>query len=136
MKDAFKHRVEDALTNQSARHLTPMFTSVYAIPERVYQYDPDFFVVYNTVTGKYEIHSLNHYPDTHALTVPYNELDVRALRWLWRNDLRVHGKAIFQRIEQGEQRLEKSKQREWSNWVEAVAGETRSMFAKDAWTEV
>lgn len=133
MKDAFKYQVEDALRKQSAHHLKPMFTSMFAIPERVYEYDHAFFVVYNTSTGKYEIHSLNHYPETHALTVPYGELDVRALRWLWRNDLRVHGRDVFRRIEQGEERREKSNQRDWKNWVESVAKETQSEFAKDAW---
>lgn len=131
MNQAFQNDVKTRL--QGRYHLIPLFSHVHDIPQRLYEYDPNLFCVYNTNTGKYEIHSLNHFPDTHALNVPYGELDVRALRYLWRNDLRVHGRDIFRRIDAGEAAAENRKKREWKNWVEDVAKETQSMFAKDAW---
>lgn len=129
----FKKEVELALHRQKAYHLRPMFGSVSNIPEQIYEYDNSFFVAFNTNTGGYEVHSLNHYPETHALDLPFPELDRRALRHLWRNDLRVHGWDIFRRIEDGEQKAEKRKEREMKNWIQDVAGETKGMFAHDAW---
>lgn len=129
----FQKEVEQALHRQKAYHLRPMFGSVHSTPEAIYEYDNSFFVVFNTHTGGYEIHSLNHYPETHALDLPFAELDRRSLRHVWRNDLRVHGWNIFRRIEEGESRAEKRKERNLQNWVQSVASETKSMFAHDAW---
>lgn len=131
MKRSYREEVWKSLRGKP--HLIPLFTNVYAIPERVFEYDPEFFVVYNSDREKFEIHNLSHYPNTYALTVPYKELDVRALRFLWRNDIRVHGKAIFERVEASDARAEKAKEREWKNWVEDVAKETRTAFARDSW---
>lgn len=110
--------------------------SVYDIPKRIEEYDPDMFVVFNSLKQKYELHSIQYPGDTFQLTFPYPELDVRALRHLWENDISVHGKNIFRRMEQGEEKAKKAKDREFRNWVQSMAGETKSMFAKSAWTDL
>ena len=126
-RDAIKKR----LAAKPFLHLIEQ--SVYDIPERVNEYDKDMFVVFNAARQTYELHSIQYPGDTFQLTFPHSELDIRAIRHIWKNDIGVHGQNIFKRIEQGEERNEKAKKREFKNWVQDVAGETKSMFAKDAW---
>lgn len=113
--------------------LIPLFDHVLDIPQRLYEYDSSLFICFNRQTQKYEIHSLTQDGDSLCMTVPYKELDVRAMRWLWQNDIRMHGKAIFHRIEKSEEDFKQGKDREYRNWVRDVASETQSLFAKDAW---
>lgn len=129
----YEHQVRLKIENQ--HHLLPLFTHSLDMPRRIRDYDSSFFVVFNTKYGKYEIHSLD-YPEgnTISCTVPYDELDARALRHLWENDIRVHGKEIFRRVEVSEQRAERRKQRELEKFTRDFAKEHQSAFAKDAWT--
>lgn len=112
--------------------LIPILSHTLNIPERLYDYHPRLFICFNRVEQKYEVHSLDQ-EDSYSATLPYKDLDARTLRWIYNNDIRVHGKDIFRRIEKSEEQREKSKEREFKNWVEDVASETRSLFAKDAW---
>lgn len=113
--------------------LIPLFDHALNIPQRLYEYDSSLFVCFNRQTQRYEVHSLNQELDSFCATLPYKDLDARTLRWIWKNDIRVHGKAIFHRIEKSEDDFKKRKDREFHNWVEDVASETQSMIAKDAW---
>lgn len=131
MKPTKRDKIRVRLETKPHLHLVER--SVYDIPERVEEYDPDMFVVFNSNRQTYELHSLQYPGDTFQLTFPFSELDVRALRHIWRNDISVHGKDIFRRIEREEEEFKKRRQREEKNWMRAVASETQSMFAKDAW---
>lgn len=130
---AFEQKVNEKIGHLP--YLVPIFSHVYDMPRRIKEYDSSFFVVFNKNRQKYEIHSLD-YPDNDTLscTVPYDELDVRALYHIYDNDLRVHGSEIFRRIERSERLAEQRQERERRNWLHAVAKETQSMFAKDAWS--
>jgi len=114
-------------------------SDVCDISNRIEKYDKDMFIVFNKLKRKYEIHSLEFASidatpkETFQTTIPYDNLDCRALEHLHDNDIRLHGRKIFERIDQQEGLREKQKQREFKNWVHAVANETKSMFAKDAW---
>lgn len=112
--------------------LTPIFGSTHNIPERVFEYNPRMFICYNIVKGRYEIHNLDQ-EDTYCADLPYLSLDARTMRWIWQNDIRIHGKELFRRLDQEEENMKRAKDREFRNWVQAVGGETQSMFAKDAW---
>lgn len=134
MKEKKRQEILTRLQYRPFLHLVEK--SVYDIPKRIEEYDPDMFVVFNAVKQKYELHSIQYPGDTFQTTFPFDELDVRALRHVWENDLSVHGREIFRRIEQGEEKAKKAKLREFKNWVQATASETKSMFAKDAWTDL
>lgn len=114
--------------------LIPLFDHVLDIPQRLYDYDPSLFVCFNKHTQRYELHSLDQEGDSFCATLPYKDLDARTLRWVWKNDIRVHGKDIFRRIEKSEEDFKKSKERQQRNWMQDIASETQSLFAKDAWT--
>lgn len=113
--------------------LIPLFDHTLNIPQRLYEYDSRLFICFNTHTQRYELHSLEQEGDSLCATLPYKDLDARSLRWIWKNDIRMHGRAIFRRIDKSEEDFHRSKAREFHNWVEDVASESQSMFAKDAW---
>lgn len=133
MKASYEHEVQVRIEKRS--YLIPVFSHVFDIPRRVYEYDPSFFVVFNRNNQKYEIHSLD-YPenDTHSCTIPYEELDQRALDHLWTNDIRVHGTEIFKRLELAEEKARIRAERNRKNFDIDFAKEHQSAFAKDAWT--
>lgn len=132
MKIGFEQEV--LIRIEKRPNLTPIFTHVYDIPRLVHDYDASFFMVFNKRNQKYEIHSLD-YPgdDTISCTLPYPELDSRALDHLWMNDIRVHGTDIFKRIERAEEKEQIRKERERKNFDFDFAKEHQSAFAKDAW---
>lgn len=113
--------------------LIPLFDHSLNIPQRIYEYSQDLFVCFNKHTQRYELHSLSQEGDSFCALLPYKDLDARTLRWIWKNDIRVHGKEIFHRIEKSESDFQKSKAQEHRRWVEDIASETQSLFAKDAW---
>jgi hypothetical protein len=51
----------------------------YFITERLREIDENYIIKYNTKTAKYEIHNLSQVDNTYALTLPYSELDERAV---------------------------------------------------------
>lgn len=114
-------------------HLSPVFQSTLNIPERLHEYNPRMFICFNNTTSRFEVHSLDQ-ADSYSATLPYRQLDARSLRWVWENDIRVHGRKIFDELDKTEDRIKKAKERELRNFVESVGAETRSEFAKDAWT--
>lgn len=134
MKTAKRDKIEIRLSSKPFLHLIER--NVYDIPERIEEYDEDMFVVFNAIRQTYELHSLQYPGDTFQLTFPHSELDIRAIRHVWKNDIGVHGQDIFKRIEQGEEKNKKAKDKEFKNWVRDMASETQSMFAKDAWTDL
>lgn len=131
-----KKYFEDEVYRRTERrpYLIPIFSHVYDIPRRVHEYDSSFFVVFNKNNQKYEIHSLDYPEDnTISCTVPYEELDSRTLIHLWENDIRVHGKEIFKRVEMAEEKARIRKERARKQFDIDFAKEHQSAFAKDAW---
>jgi hypothetical protein len=54
--------------------------NVYHIPRRLRQeVNPEFVVMFNPNTQRYEIHVLRHQDQTLELILPYDELDARAI---------------------------------------------------------
>lgn len=131
MKASKRHEINYRLEGKPFLHL--LEGSVYNIPERVEEYDKDMFVVFNVAKQKYEIHSVQFPGDTYQMTVPFDQLDSRIIKHIWQNDISVHGKAIFRRLDRAEEQWKKGKDRKFKNWVQDVASETKSMFAHDAW---
>lgn len=59
----------------------PVTDNVYDIPVRLKALNRDFFVMFNTLQQKYEIHCASQIGDTLACTLPYDELDARAVTY-------------------------------------------------------
>ncbi|MFW7187339.1 hypothetical protein [Lysinibacillus sp. BNK-21] len=137
MKEKKRNQIQAVLFKD--HNLILIENDVFNISSRIEEYDKDMFIVFNKRKKAFEIHSLEYAPmiaspkDTFQTNIPYKELDIRTLHHVYDNDIKVHGRKIFERIEQQEEMSEKQKQRDYKNWLRAVASETKSMFAKDAW---
>jgi hypothetical protein len=132
MKATKRHEAMRRLANKPLQVLIER--DVHGIAERVEDYDKDMFIVFNRRKAKYEIHSLE-YPgeETFQTTIPFRKLDARVMRHLYDNDIRVHGRAIFRRMELEEERREINRKKELRQMMYDRAGEAKSLFAKDAW---
>ena len=114
--------------------LVPMFTSVLGIPEQINDIDPEFFVARNTLTKRFEIHSLgNKDGDTVCIHLPYRELDYRAVIATRKGNLKTRGMDIFRGIDIKNEKMIAGKEKQFRNDVNAIARETKSAFAKYAW---
>ena len=60
----------------------PVLSNVYDIPVRLKEVNRDFFVMFNTRKQVFEIHCASQPYDTYACTLPFDELDARALRYV------------------------------------------------------
>lgn len=129
-----RDKIKDRLRGKP--HLIPVFSSVYSIPERLYEYDSSMFVVWNVTERRYEIHCLDHVGDTFGMPVPYYELDSRIVERVKRSDLRLHGRDIFRQIDENNERLERSRERQRRNDINAAAREMAPAFRKLAWEGV
>ena len=56
---------------------------VYNIANRIKCIDRDYFVVFNTIKRKYEIHNSAQLSSSYCLTLPYDCLDARALDYVY-----------------------------------------------------
>ena len=113
--------------------LYPLETSVYEIPERVKEFGDDLCVVYNSIRGKYEIHSTENIGSTHCFSVPTDQLDCRVLDMVRQYDLRTRGKQIFREMESHNERLERLEYQRRQRELRAMAMDVRRDFAKLAW---
>lgn len=126
-----RRRLEIDIRLRGKPHLIVQETSLIHIPEQLYKYDPDVFVVFNTKSRKFEIHSLANVGNTHCLTVPYDGLDERAMRMFAKYDQRRRSfKEIIWEIDQHNERLEKWEDKFRRSEINAMAREIRPVFKK------
>lgn len=113
--------------------LKPIFSNVFCIPERLRRNDPNLFVVFNSLTDKYEIHSLENKGNSFSLQVPFEELDARIEEFVKKYDLRRHGRKIFYEIETKNKGLEQASKRERVNDIRNLADELHKPIRKLAY---
>ena len=106
--------------------------SVCRIPERLKEIDNGIFVVRNTKKGIFEAHCLNNYGDTYAFTIPFDELDTRAIEFYYRTNLRLHGKKIYDAIRDKNIEQKKRNRRHRDNELETFAHELYPEVRKKA----
>jgi len=130
----FEDNVKNVLSDKA--HLLPVFNNIYDIPQRLRDIDDTLFVVFNAKTQKFEVHSLEHKPETYAWEVPFEQLDVRTLRLARRNSLRMRGDEIFKEIDRNNERIEAGLARKRRNDLDAWARDVAYWhFKKTAYWE-
>lgn len=117
-------------------HLLPLQSNVFAIPERIEEYDPALFIVLNTRTQRYEVHSLANRGNTYCFAVGFNQIDSRILHTIRESNIRVRGREIFDEIDRHNEKIEKRRERQWENERRARIEEMKPTFAKVAWGEI
>lgn len=130
-KVARENAIYDRLRGKD--HLLPVFSSVTQIPERLQEYNPDLFAVFNAAKQKYEVHSLANKGDTFCMRVGFNELDSRILVSVRQGDLRYRAKAFFEEIDRHNDKIEVGQERKRHNDLMGVVEEMHPYFRDYAW---
>lgn len=93
-------------SGRMSRDLIYVEDNVHDIPRRIRQeVNPDFIVMFNPRTQKYEIHRLCRYMHTLELTLPFDGLDSQAIEYaLYSRDV----KRVRQDLEEHNARLAKA----------------------------
>jgi len=129
-KIAYETQIYDRL--QGKLHLRPIFTSTLSIPERLRELDPNFFLVFNTKTQKYEVHNLAHKGNSYGITVYYDELDYRTLYVTRASDIRYR-KNLFREIDEHNEKLERTAEKDRRNDLRGIGEEMKPYFSRLAW---
>ena len=114
-------------------HLIPRFTSVCHIPQAVREYDDNYFIVYNTLTEKYELHSLENLDDSYGFTIPFPELDTRVIKYCYKCDIKRRGMEIFDEMDSHNRKLRDYKEKKRREEIHDQAKEMAWGFKKLAW---
>lgn len=70
---------------QYCENKIPITGGIYDIPQRLKEIDPRYFVMFNKSSQRYEVHVDGQYPSTYGCTLPFDELDARALHYVREN---------------------------------------------------
>ena len=97
-----------------------IFNDVYNISNRIKNIDRDYYVVYNTSKQKFEIHNSSQIGTSYCLTLPYNELDERALKYVLKSSTNNIDE-ILEKIENNNNSIESAnKTSAFSNIVDSL----------------
>lgn len=77
----------------------------YFISQRLKDIDQSYYLVFNCIKGKYEVHSSKQVGCSYCLTSPYEGLDARLLE-LARNTRRENLKELITKIDEENAKLE------------------------------
>lgn len=69
-------------------------TDNYFICERLREIDISYFVLYNLITKKYEVHSSQQIDNSYCFTVPYKVLDARTIDYALKTRIENKDKLI------------------------------------------
>ena len=89
---------------------------MYNISKRIKNIDRNYYIVYNTSSGKFEVHSSNQMGNSYCLTVPYDCLDERTLNHVRKTQIAN----LFDILEQIENDNEQKESTEKSRAFSAV----------------
>ena len=96
---------------------------LYGIAERITAIESGYFIVYDSRSGKYEVHSADNKGSTYCFTVPYDELDARTLDYCKRT-LVANTDKLLRDLDESNKKLQESKDKDFKNTMEAASYET------------
>ena len=77
---------------RGAEHLRRVTDDVYFVASRLKEIDPTYYVVYNLVRRRYEVHSDEQKGGSMCFVVPYGVLDARTVEYARRTRNPYFGK--------------------------------------------
>lgn len=93
---------------QYAQDRIPVLSNVYRIPERLKEINPNFFVMFNSATQKFEVHDAAQTMNTFACQLPFDELDARALEYVQKYSF-VNLDKLAREVEEHNDRLDEQR---------------------------
>jgi hypothetical protein len=129
---SFQSDVNERL--QGKPYLQPVFSGgCYDITRRIREQDPSYFIVWNLRKQRYEVHTLNNKGNTFAFVVPNNRLDARVEDEIRRCNFYVRGMDIFREMDEHNQKLVASIERQRHNDLMGIAEEMYPYFRTFRW---
>ncbi len=101
----------------------PVLSDTLDVLNRIQQIDHTYFILFNRITGKFEVHSCAQADGSFCLELPYPCLDARAVEFVQRYRS-ARAKEIFKEIERENSLRQERKIREIKN----TAGEVMEAF--------
>lgn len=89
------------------------------ITSRLKEIDSSYFVVFNTKTNKYEVHSKRQAENTFCVGLPFSKLDERTIDYVLKTRVENIEK-IIQNIEKNNKKIEKNNKKLILNKLEEV----------------
>lgn len=96
---------------------------LYGIAERITAIESGYFIIYDSRSGKYEVHSADNKRSTYCFTVPYDQLDARTLDYC-RETLIANTDQLLKRMEANNRKIDEAKKRDFMNQMESASYET------------
>lgn len=97
---------------------------VLDVAARLRSIDEGYFILFNTMSGKYEVHNTeNGIGSTHCFTVPYDRLDARTVHHCMET-YKSNKDKIIKQIEEYNQKKENERRKDFENTIEAATYET------------
>ncbi len=87
------------------------------IANRIRDIDSGYFIVWNKLRQKFEVHNVDTYPMTYELTVPYGELDSRTLDLCFETR-RANTEKILKEMEEQNKKVEETRAKDRKNMIE------------------
>jgi len=117
-----KDRINSVLLHKPwMRHI---HDDVLGIATRLRMIDDGYFILFNIMSGKYEVHNTyNRGNNTHSFTVPFNTLDVRTIDHCQKTRIENSDKLIKQ-MEEHNKRIDETRLKDFHNTAEAASRET------------
>lgn len=95
---------------------------IFDICRRLKNIDSSYFILYDKIRGKYELHSTEQYHNSYVLTIPYDRLDCRTIDFVYMTR-RENSKRLIFEMEENNKKLEK---REMDNILDMAKYELNS----------
>ena len=80
------------------------------VSKRLKEIDPSYYLVFNTIKGKYEVHSNNQVGCSYCLTCPHDALDSRLIE-LTKKTRRNNLKELLRQIDIENEKIQKQNQK-------------------------
>ncbi|MFA5453211.1 MAG: hypothetical protein WC248_06525 [Candidatus Methanomethylophilaceae archaeon] len=106
-------------------------TDVFDITNRIKEIDPNYFILWNRIKDRYEVHSKRYPSFTFCLVVPYSELDQRTLDLVW--DTRAEkARELITKLNMENEHRDKKQEEYARDYIKWVGGEVFSYLNKFA----
>lgn len=105
-------------------YLRLITSDVFNISKRIKKIEKEYFIVWNVLREKWEVHSTANIGDSYCFTVPYDGLDERTLRYCHMTRNAAHGNQ-YKAMKEHNALIKEKNDKEFENYMRDVTCDTR-----------
>lgn len=95
---------------------------VLGVSDRLKSIDDGYFILFNVMSGKFEVHNTHNKKNTYCFVVPFDALDVRTV-YHCQETLIANSDKLIRQMNENNRKLDKSRQKDFENNIEAASYE-------------